>query len=174
MFKESLVLYFLLFISGCIIIYLSRKLSDVKSLIEKDIQKELINKWDEDFVNLVANYGSVSNYIDAHKTDYDIYRSNVLIYISRLKGLSTGVDKAINIIIKKIKENSYLDNKMLLMDMEMVKEALMTSITEVADDATVFVENEEEAHRGDGDIEDILNNLSKEIKEVNLYEQKKD
>jgi hypothetical protein len=189
--KGITILCFLLFISGCVIIHLVNKLRDVKGMIlgeiqdpkimdnivkelEKKVNNDFMDMWDNEYKAIVANYGDTKSFIEAHYTDYDIYRSNVLVFISKIKGLSGVVTKATDFISDSVKKNKKYDKDLVLVDLEVLNKSLVKIINEIADEAAKFVESEEEAHSDRREIYKVLERLPKEIKEVNFYEQKED
>lgn len=187
--KEFVVLYFLLFVSGCVIIHLVNKLRDVKSLVqsqlqdenvmgnivkelEKKVNNDFIDMWDEDYKAIISTYGNTKKFIEAHYLDYDIYRSNVLVFISKIQTLSKTVQRAIEIVSNSIKKSDTMDKDMILLNLEVLNSSLTRIINEVVDEATQFVKSEEEAHSDKREIDEVLKKLPKEIREVNFYEQK--
>lgn len=155
--------------------------SDALKSVAKDVETMLndkfVEQWDEDYKAIICSYGSVENFIEAHYKDYNIYRSNVLVFISQVKELSAGVKRATKHLTDTLSNRTQLnsfDKSFIATNINCFEIALIEAIDRVAEEATVFVEGEEEAHHDNKEVRDILDKLSKEIKEVNFYEQKED
>jgi hypothetical protein len=162
----------LLFISGCVIISLCRHIRKLQEIINTSAMDELLDRWDEEYREIVSHYGSGEAFEEAHTQDYNIFRSNVLIFVSRVKDLNSGLDRSLSYLEKEFNTNK--DVKTLAIKLSAVKGAATSAINRLVDDTVDFLKNEEAAHLGKEYIDEVLESLSKEVKNNNFYDEKKD
>ena len=162
----------LLFISGCVIISLYRHIRKLQEIINTSAMDELLDRWDEEYREIVSHYGSGEAFEEAHTQDYNIFRSNVLIFVNRVKDLNSGLDRSLSYLEKEFNTNK--DVKTLAIKLGAVKGAATSAINRLVDDTVDFLKNEEAAHLGKEYIDEVLESLSKEVKNNNFYDEKKD
>ncbi len=166
---SDIIYSILLFISGCVIIHLYRKNKMIEN-ISLDTTQKILEQWDETYLSILETYGSCDAYVDAHMADYNIYRSNVLTFISKLRVLSSYITKAFDLLELDYRNCGVSQD--LLDLLESLRLDVVSTINNLVDSTTSFVEGEEEAHTDKREVKEILDRLDKEIKEINFYEQK--
>lgn len=154
----------LLFLSGCVIIRLCRYINELKESIDVNAIGEAMKQWDDDYKTIIAHYGSVDAFNEAFKTDFDLFRSNVLTFIGRIEEIRKGIGRAIAYV-----EGSKTD-MVTQAKLEALRKAVDSSLSNILSDMTTFIKNEEEAHQDYRYVDEVLERLSKEIKDINFYE----
>ena len=157
----------LTFINGCIIIHLSRYIGELKESISVETIDEAMKRWDKEYTDLIAHYGSVEKFEEAFRKDFDMFRSNILVFISRISEIRNGINRA---IIYTEKDCSKSTDNITLMKLQALQKGVDSALANVVEDMTRFIKCEEEAHQENLCVDDILEKLSKEIKEINFYE----
>ena len=169
---SNTIMSLLLFVSGCVVLYQAYRWNNIESYMEKDINKLLDGKWDDAYKQIIDLYGSTENFIDAHYADYDIFRSNVLIYIERLKKLRDGLNKTFDYLSRDIDKDC--NTETVEIKLNAVRSNVLSALDSLIEDTEKFVKGEEEAHSLSRRVDVVLENLSKEIKDINFYDEKKD
>lgn len=170
--EQNQILCILLFISWCILLYQHYRWNNIEEMMEKDINKLLKDKWDDNYKQLIEAYGSTEEFIEAHYKDYDIFRSNVLVFIARLEKLKDGLIKVFDYLDKDIDKDCNTDAVKIKLDA--VKSSVIPALDNLIEDTKNFVEGEEEAHSFDRNVSIVLEKLNKEIKDINFYDTKED
>lgn len=137
-------------------------------MMKSTANDKFLERWDEEYKKIVANYGSGEDFVNAHIADYNIYRSNVLIFISRLQELARGVDRAMKYLEKEFTTDK--NYEVMIIKLGAMRGSITSAINNLADDTQHFVEGEEAAHSETKEVKEILEKLKKEIKEINFYE----
>ena len=157
----------LLFISGCVIIFLKQRSYRVVKDFEEKVNEMLAVRWDEEYRNIVASYGSTKDYVAAHLADYNIIRSNILILIAKIDKLSKGINIALDCLIN---DPDLCKSNMDRVKLESIQKSIDSAISDLIIDAKKFVKSEEEAHSETQEMDEILERLDKEVKDINFYE----
>ena len=159
----------MLFISGCVIIHLYRKVQRLSDAINESVIDKFVNKWDEEYRQIVEHYGSGEAFEEAHTQDYNIFRSNVLIFVDRIKNIREGINMSIKYLSKELETGK--SKATMLIKLEAVRGSIESAMTRLVDDTVAFLKNEEQAHLGKEYIDEILDSLSKEVKNNNFYDK---
>ena len=161
----EIFLFILLFLSGLVIISLLKKLDRVKKSFSNRAMDLIESNWDEDYKRLIAGYGTTDNFIKSHYSDFDIIRSNMLVFVNRIKCLSKGINLIFSAVSTDLANSPEVSKKL-----EDLKRATVKTVDNIVDDMVGFLENEEAAHSESMKINEVLDKLSKEVKEINFYE----
>ena len=161
------IMAILLFISGCAIIFLKQRTDRVLKDFEEKVNEMLAVRWDEEYRNIVATYGSAEDYVKAHLADYNIIRSNILIFIAKIDKLGKGIDVAFDCLIN---DEDVCSDKINRIKIESIQKSVASAVSDIVKDAESFVKSEEEAHSEKQEMKEILEKLDKEVKKFNFYE----
>ena len=168
---ERLFWAILVFILGCIVINLKQKLKACRNLIQDTSNDLFLERWDKEFKEIVAAYGSGEKFIDAHLADYNIYRSNVLMFIARLEQLADNINTSMQYLEKEFSEKS--NTAVLAIKLDAMRSSMVSAVKDLAVSTEAFVKDEESAHSQERNVRKILDKLKKEIADINFYDEKK-
>ncbi|MBO7614984.1 MAG: hypothetical protein J6T15_04750 [Bacilli bacterium] len=149
---ETVIWCILLFITGSCAIFFYREWRELSGIVvnKEDFMDGAMLKQVEDA------YGSIVKFVEAHNTDFDIFRSNTLVFIARLTHLRDGIKK----VLPNIKDEDFKAT------LTVIKDTLDKQI----EDMTNFLEDELKAHHpGTESITNILEELSDSTKEHNFF-----
>lgn len=165
--NSSIFWAILLFISGCVIIHLCRYISELKESISIGTIEEAMKRWDNEYTSLISHYGSIEDFEEAFKKDFDMFRSNVLVFISRISEIRNGINRAITYVEKGCSKTT---GDITLIKLQALQKGVDSAIASLVEDMTNFIKCEEEAHQDYKYVDEVLKKLSEEIKEINFYE----
>ncbi len=161
------IMAILLFISGCVIIFQNQRSKRLVKDFEDKVNNDLLVRWDEEYRSIVGTYGSAEEFVKAHRADYNIIRSNILIFIAKLEKINKGLGIALDCLIN---DDELCKDKIMRIKIESIKRSVVSTLTEMTDDAKKFIKSEEEAHNEEPEMDTILKKLDKEVKDINFYE----
>lgn len=156
-------------ISPFIILHLYLKNKEYKE--KAGIVIEQINDvWDKDYKNIITSYGTIENFLECHKQDYDIIRSNIIkIYecISHInRDYMFRTEKLLSMIEDRriTKEEIYKAIKIIR---RQVCEATDDELTQI----NAFLVDEEKAHSSSNIMVEVLNEIDEKYKNNNIYKE---
>ena len=146
----------LLFISGCVIIFQNQRTKRLIKDFENKVNNDLLVRWDEEYRTIVGTYGSAEEFVKAHRADYNIIRSNILIFIAKLEKINKGLGIALDCLIN---DDELCKDKIMRVKIESIKRSVASVLDEMIVGVKGFVKSEEEAHNEEPDMDNILKKL---------------
>ena len=141
----------------------------------------LANTWDKDYRSLINMYGTVANFVEAHMQDFDIIRSNILVYLENMERFGLALNMYTSVL------NGALDDiyetttdketkkkvKALKVQFKSLNEDTSEYLNGYIGEMYDFLRSEVEVHKVDCDIDKVLVEVKKSeyIKDVNFFDE---
>lgn len=137
-------------VSSFIMLYLYLKLRDSQSnftdTIDREGFEELMTKWNQDYLGIVAQYGNIENFIQAHSDDFAMMRETILDYIVRERTI-------INYFVNANKGNKNIKRGT-------VTDFIAASLLSI-EHLEEFVKHEYDAHESISSMDEIIEEIHK-------------
>lgn len=149
---------------------LKQNTKQIQDELNDFLQKELLTRWDEDYNNLINNYGSVENYMNSYIKDFDIMRNNLGVFYKSIQEIKDCNSKNFEISLRAVERISdeYPLKKELMTTLRCQQKGQDESLSQFAEALKGFIESEEKAHSDMTRVTEILDKIEKKYKEVTL------
>ena len=155
-------------ISGLVITRLYLKNKEYKEKTG-EVLEHVNDVWDKEYKQLIQVYGSVNEFLECHKKDFDIIRSYVVTMYAQLSIINREYTFKTDTLLSV--QESKITKKDIFTAINNIKMDLNTQTNDLLKEIDHFIINEEEAHQNNKIMRDILDNINEKYKKEDLYKE---
>ena len=157
------------FISPFIILYLYLKNKEYKEKAETVVE-QINDVWDNDYKKLIQSYGTLDNFLEAHKKDFDIIRSNMVTIYANISEINRDYMVKTERLLSMI-ENNRITKEEIYKAVKMVRKDICMNTDDLLTRFNSFIFSEEKAHSDNTKISDILDDIDEKYKNNEIYQE---
>jgi len=157
------------FISPFIILHLYLKNREYKDKAGTVIE-QINDVWDKDYKGIITTYGTVEHFLDCHRKDYDVIRSNIVKIYECISSINREymfkTDRLLDMI-----ENRQITKKEICHAIKMIKKSVCEATDDELTQINAFLVDEERAHTKNEKMIDVLNEIDERYKNNDIYKE---
>ena len=157
------------FISPFIILHLYLKNKEYKEKAETVVE-QINDVWDNDYKKLIQSYGTLDNFLEAHKKDFDIIRSNMVTIYANISEINRDYMVKTERLLSMI-ENNRITKEEIYKAVKMVRKDICMDTDDLLTRFNLFIFSEEKAHSDNTKISDILDDIDEKYKNNEIYQE---
>lgn len=155
------------FISPFIILRLYLKNREYKYKANNVID-HINDVWDKEYKDIIQNYGTTSVFIECHRKDFDIIRSNIKSIYERIACINRDYMSKTERLLTFAERGDY-DIKEITEAIKLIRRSICMQVDEQLTDINDFLVNEENAHTDNRKMADILDSIDMKYKNNDIY-----
>lgn len=158
-------------VSPFIILHLYLKNKEYKD--KASIVIEQINDvWDKDYKSIITSYGTINNFIDCHRQDYDIIRSNIVKIYECMSHINREYMFKTEQLLSMI-EDRRVTKEEIYKAIKMIRKSVCEATDDELTQINAFLLDEEKAHSENEKMIDVLDAIDKKYKNNDIYREVK-
>ena len=156
-------------VSPFIILHLYLKNKEYKDKAGTVIE-QINDVWDKDYKDIITSYGTINNFLDCHKKDYDIIRSNIVKIYDCISCINREYMFKTERLLDMI-ENRGITKEEIYKSIKIIRKQVCEATDDELTQINAFLVDEEKAHSDNTKIIDVLNDIDEKYKNNNIYKE---
>lgn len=160
-------------VSPFIILHLYLKNKDYKNKTSGVIE-QINDVWDNDYKRVIQAYGTIQNFLECHEQDYDIIRSNIVKMYEQVSHINRDFMQKIEKLMQYLETHPDTNTSEMIESIKIIRRSVCEATDECLTQINAFIINENEAHKDNEMVIDILNAIDEKYKNNNIYREVND
>ena len=134
--------------------------------------EQINDVWDKDYKSIITSYGTINNFIDCHRQDYDIIRSNIVKIYECMSHINREYMFKTEQLLSMI-EDRRVTKEEIYKAIKMIRKSVCEATDDELTQINAFLLDEEKAHSENEKMIDVLDAIDKKYKNNDIYREVK-